>query len=220
MKFKKKFLSKFLLTTLAVMSTPISAYGFSPPSYIFGSQSTQNHVHILERTPNQTSSQPLALDRYGRPIGVATSVNSYNHQYNTGSPTTRANENQGERIGTLQVSRLNRTIGVFEGETLRNMDFGAGRFSFSGFNYGNTALIGHNRGRTNGFFDFVRQLQPGDTVTLELHGVTRTYTVSHEIIVHETDFSPLIHFGDDRLTLVTCVEYRPRYRRMAIAIAN
>jgi len=79
-------------------------------------------------------------------------------------------------------------------------------------------LLNHNRGRTNGFFSFVRQLQEGDLITLEMGGITRTYVVMNVFIVEETDFSPMQDFGDNRLTLVTCVEYRPRYRRIAVAL--
>ena len=98
------------------------------------------------------------------------------------------------------------------------MDFGAGWFSFSGLNTGNTALIGHNRGTRNGFFSFVRHLQEGDIITLEAGGVTRSYAVTMIYYIEETDFTPLLQFGDDRLTLITCREYFQTQRRIAIAI--
>ena len=99
------------------------------------------------------------------------------------------------------------------------MDFGAGHFSFSGLNSGNTALIGHNRGSRNGFFSFVRLLQEGDIITLEAGGITRSYAVAMVYYVDETDFSPLMQFGDNRLTLVTCREYHRAQRRIAVAFA-
>jgi len=126
---------------------------------------------------------------------------------------------QGDLIGRLYVERLGRVVSVFEGETMRNMDFGAGRFSFSGLNFGNTALIGHNRG-SNGFFSFVRLLENGDILRLETGSVTREYVVVGTRIVGETDFSWAADFGDTRLTLVTCVEYRRAYRRILYAIAR
>ena len=99
------------------------------------------------------------------------------------------------------------------------MDYGAGHFSFTGLNVGNTGLIGHNRGLRNGFFSFVRELREGDILILEAGGITRRYSVAMLYIVHESDFSPLAEFGDNRLTLVTCVEYRRNYRRIAVAVA-
>ncbi|MCL2379140.1 MAG: sortase, partial [Defluviitaleaceae bacterium] len=141
--------------------------------------------------------------------------------FNNGSHNTTAshNYNYGDVIGRLTVERLGRTINVIGGATMRAMDFGAGHFSFTGLNTGNTGLIGHNRGNTNGFFSFVRGLREGDILTLEAGGIVRRYSVTMLFIVDDTDFSPLMQFGDNRLTLVTCVEYQRNRRRIAVAIA-
>jgi len=98
------------------------------------------------------------------------------------------------------------------------MDFGAAHFSFTGLHYGNVGLIGHNRGRRNGFFSFVRLLQYCDIVRLDVGGGVRTFEVFMKTIVDETDFSPLQQFGDNRLTLVTCVEYVRNQRRVVSLI--
>ena len=135
-----------------------------------------------------------------------------------GLPTAASSPyNDGDFVGTLVVQRLGRRVGIYEGETMANMDKGAGRFSFSGLDFGNMGLIGHNRGRTNGFFDFVRLLEYGDSLVVETSNTTRTYTVSGFHLIEETDFSLLSDFGDNRLTLVTCMEYMPGYRRVAVA---
>ena len=63
----------------------------------------------------------------------------------------------------------------------------------------------------------MRQLQYGDVITLTAGGITRSYEVTLQYTISETDFSPLMAFGDNRLTLVTCVEYRPGLRRVAVA---
>ena len=177
---------KFIIALLAAMmlATPTTAHASLPPS-VFGAQNG-GAVHM-------------------NPQGIS------------GSTLHFAGNNsftEGERIGVLTVPRLNRVVNVYEGETLRNMDFGAGRFSFTGANWGNTALIGHNRG-SNGFFSFVRHLQDGDILTLDMNGITRTYAVISVFIIDETDLTSLMDFRDTRLTLVTCVEYRPQYRRVA-----
>ena len=126
--------------------------------------------------------------------------------------------NYGDRIGTLTVPRLNRRVNVIAGATMSAMDFGAGWFSFTGLNSGNTALIAHNRGSA-GFFSFVRLLQEGDIITLEAGGIIRSYAVAMVYYIEETDFSPLMQFGDNRLTLVTCREYHRSQRRVAVAFA-
>ena len=108
----------------------------------------------------------------------------------------------GSFLGVLTVERLGRTVNVYGGATMDSMDFGAGHFSFTGLNIGNTALIGHNRGARNGFFSFVRLLREGDVLTLDMGGIVRSYSVTMTSIVYETDFSYLQQFGINRLTLV------------------
>jgi LPXTG-site transpeptidase (sortase) family protein len=125
----------------------------------------------------------------------------------------------GEHIGKLTVERLGRTINVIAGATDTAMDRGAGHFSFTGLNSGNTGLIGHNRGRT-GYFSFVRELREGDIITLEAGGATRSYIVTMLYTIDESDFEPLMQFGDNRLTLITCVEYVPGQRRVAAAFES
>ena len=133
---------------------------------------------------------------------------TYRHKYST-------------FLGILTIEHLNRIINVYAGATIQSMDFGAGHFSFTGLNQGNTALIGHNRharcGAQNGFFSFARLLLYGDIITLDAGGITRTYEVFMSAIICETDFTPLKQFGDNRLTLITCVEYTQNKRRAVVA---
>ncbi|MCL1996808.1 MAG: sortase, partial [Defluviitaleaceae bacterium] len=124
----------------------------------------------------------------------------------------------GDILGYIHIERLNRTVTIVGGATMAAMDIGAGHFSFTGLNYGNVGLIGHNRGRTNGFFSFVRLLQDGDIISKTVGNTHRRFVVSYVSTIHETDFSPLNQFGDNRLTLITCVEYVRHQRRVAVAL--
>jgi LPXTG-site transpeptidase (sortase) family protein len=121
----------------------------------------------------------------------------------------------GDFLGVLKVERMNRAVNVYAGATMEAMDKGGGHFSFTGLNSGNTAIIGHNRGSA-GFFSFVKDLRQGDIITLEAGGVTRRYAVSMTYTISESDFEPLMQFGDTRLTLVTCLEYQRDQRRVAV----
>jgi LPXTG-site transpeptidase (sortase) family protein len=123
----------------------------------------------------------------------------------------------GEHIGVLTVEKLNRRINIFAGSSPESMNGGSGHFSFTGLNSGNTGIVGHNRGRANGFFVFVKDLHEGDILTLEAGGVIRNYAVTMLYTVEETDFSPLLQYGDNRLTLITCVENQRNLRRVAVA---
>jgi len=193
----------FVMSFISVVSAKAA-----PPPYMFGASDRGQVVHIAINY--------IALD--------SLSVHNANHSpmpqgHAAPAPAENSAPSPGSRIGTLTVERLGRNIGVYEGESMDSMDRGGERFSFSGFNQGNTSIIGHNRGRHNGFFDFVRGLQQGDILTLYMGGVTRSYAVYHISTITDTDFSPLMDFGGDRLTLVTCLEYQRNMRRIAVALA-
>jgi len=181
-----------LLVVLLVAQVSIRNVYAAPPSYQFGGG--QSAVHIDEnRHAGNSRDRPEDF--------IITTPTIY--QY-------------GDFLGTLHVERLNRTIRIHAGATMEAMNSGAGHFSFTGLNTGNTGLVGHNRGN-RGFFSFVRLLYEGDILTLSTDGITRSYAVSLQYTIDENDFSPLMTFGDNRLTLVTCVENQPGLRRVAVA---
>ena len=212
-----------------IFSFSANVYGASIPSYHFGSNNREViHVYTQEVFYSNESLVHSTKQRYflssSTPIHFnPTHVNPRASPTNTGLMMNNSQRpldyTYGNRLGKLTVHRLNRRVNVIAGATMEAMDFGAGHFSFTGLNYGNTVLIGHNRGLHNGFFSFVRQLQQGDILTLEANGITRRYEVRLFSIISETDFSPLMNFGDNRLTLITCVEYQRTQRRVVVAFA-
>ena len=207
-----------MFSAFAVTFTPIWTLStLATPPHAFGASPTAQAIHIEQ--PVTVQSAPIYLAD-GTTITTASTINPSGIAEISNNYGTRLPDGQvatGTRIGTMTINRTGTTIRVFEGETLSNMDKGAGRFGFSGFNFGNTVLLGHNRGPA-GYFEFVKNLNIGDIITLELGEITRTYAVSHEIIIEETDFSPFVDFGDNRLTLVTCFEGVRNQRRVVAAV--
>jgi LPXTG-site transpeptidase (sortase) family protein len=218
------FLLALVIVGSLLLGTSQNIYAAELPRYVFGVQNTQA-AHFNESSPETLSSE-------ARPQQNADFVMHFNPSIATSdgisvraSPTEQPQSGSvngytyGDRIGVLTVERLGRRINVIAGATMSAMNIGGGHFSFSGLNSGNTALIGHNRGSTNGFFSFVRLLREGDIITLEAGGIVRSYAVAMVYYVEESDFSPLMQFGDDRLTLVTCREYFRSQRRIAVAFS-
>jgi len=229
------FLLALVIAGGLLFGTAQTAYAADIPRYGFGrqgnnAQSNQDTMHF-----NDSSSEPRSNDSLGEalPQRSTNAVMHFNPSVATSdgvsvraSPVghfqpgmgNSSGYNYGDTIGILTVERLNRRVTVIAGATMSAMDFGGGHFSFTGLNSGNTALIGHNRGSA-GFFSFVRLLREGDIITLEAGGVTRSYAVAMVYYIEDTDFSPLMQFGDNRLTLVTCREYHRTQRRVAVAFA-
>ena len=185
-----------VVSAIFALTTPVAILA-SPPPYAFGGG--ERAVHINTAPPLTT---------------VATAANSTQSAH---IATTPPGYEYGAFLGVLSVERLGRTVNIYGGATMAAMDYGAGHFSFTGLHYGNVGLIGHNRGARNGFFSFVRLLQDGDIMRLYLGDSYRTFEVFKRTVINETDFSPLQQFGDNRITLITCVEYVRNHRRVAVA---
>jgi sortase A len=114
-------------------------------------------------------------------------------------------------IGTLYIPKLDKTIKVFEGESLENMKKGIGHFAGTSAWDGNCALAGHNRGAA-AYFAFVKDLAIGDKLTYTTPRGTRTYEIHRKEKISETDFSGLARSSENILSLITCVENEAAYR--------
>ena len=114
-------------------------------------------------------------------------------------------------IGTLYVERFAKTITVFHGETVENMNRGAGNFTSTSAWDGNIGLASHNRGSA-GFFSFVKDLRIGDRITYTTLYGSRTYEVFSKTQIDELDRSALRWSAENLLTLITCVENAPSLR--------
>jgi len=112
---------------------------------------------------------------------------------------------QDNSIGTLYIARTGRTIKVYEGEQLANLNKGAGHFTMTSAWDGNVALCGHNRG-TSGYFSFVKDLRIGDRITYTTLYGTRTYEVFSKEQIGEYDYSKFGWSAENLLTLITCIE--------------
>jgi Sortase (surface protein transpeptidase) len=76
---------------------------------------------------------------------------------------------------------------------------------------GNVALCGHNRG-SNAYFDFVKDLKIGDTITYTTPYGSRVYEVFNREQISELDYAKLGWSASNMLTLITCVENTPELR--------
>ena len=114
-------------------------------------------------------------------------------------------------IGSLYITKLKKTIKVYEGESLENLKKGIGHFTSTSSWDGNVGFAGHNRGGA-AYFGFVKDLAIGDTITYTTLYGARTYNIYSKEKISETDFSSLEWTSENILTLITCVEDNPPLR--------
>jgi len=107
---------------------------------------------------------------------------------------------------------------IAEGTDKKTMDKYVGHFDETSKFIGNVGLVAHNRGYENNYFQDVKKLKKGDKIIYYYQGQTIEYEVIEHRIIKDTDWSYLEDTKDNRITLITCVENEPSYRRCVQAI--
>ncbi len=117
-------------------------------------------------------------------------------------------------IGTLYIEDLSKTLKVYEGETLANLNLAAAHFETTSSWNGNVGLAGHNDDE----FKNIWNLDDGAIIKYTTKYGVREYAVVDVKKIAVTDFSDLEYTADNRLTLITCVQNSPDERYCVIAI--
>ena len=93
------------------------------------------------------------------------------------------------------------------------MDNYIAHFEETSKNLGNIGLAAHNRGYENNYFEKLKQLKEGDIIIYTYQENKREYEVMNHIIINDTDWTSLEQTKENIITLITCVENQPEYRR-------
>lgn len=120
----------------------------------------------------------------------------------------------------LEIPKINLNARIEEGTTKEVMDNFIGHFEESKKWIGNVCLAAHNRGYENNYFADIKNLKEGDKIIYYYEGSCREYLVEKNFIVKDTDLTCLEDTEDNTITLITCVENEPNYRRCVKAIEN
>ncbi len=93
------------------------------------------------------------------------------------------------------------------------MDKYIAHFEETSKNLGNIGLAAHNRGYENNYFEKLKQLKEGDIIIYTYQENKREYEVMNHKIIKDTDWTSLEQTKENIITLITCVENQPEYRR-------
>lgn len=88
-----------------------------------------------------------------------------------------------------------------------------GHFKNTSKKKGNIGLAAHNRGYPVNYFKDIKKLKKGDEINYVYKKFKKTYIVDKIEIIKDTDWSMLEKTDDNRITLITCVENEPNFRR-------
>lgn len=102
---------------------------------------------------------------------------------------------------------------ISENTEKETMDKYVGHFEETSKTYGNIGLAAHNRGYEVNYFSNLKKLKEGDKIIYKCGSFEKTYVVKTHIIIEDIDWNYLEKTEDNRITLITCVENEPNYRR-------
>ena len=130
---------------------------------------------------------------------------------------TEEEKNRNERIEKAQwkitIPKISLKAEISEGTSKEIMDKFVGHFEETTKTSGNVGLAAHNRGYDVNYFANIKQLVEGDEIIYKYYEFEETYIVTENKIIKDTDWKPLEDTEKDKITLITCVENEPEYRR-------
>ena len=103
----------------------------------------------------------------------------------------------------------------FNGETLNEY---IGHFEETKKDIGNVGLAAHNRGYKVNYFQRIKELENGDEIIYTYGNKTKIYKVADKTIIKDSDWTKLENTEENILTLITCLEDEPEYRRCIQAV--
>lgn len=133
--------------------------------------------------------------------------NSLNNQ--TNSPESQ----QETEEWYIEIPIINLKANIKEGTEKETLDDYVGHFEETQKENGNIGLAAHNRGYKNNYFENIKKLKEDDSIFYNYKGKIKEYKVEKIFIIKDTDWNCLENTEKNIITLITCVENQPEYRR-------
>lgn len=127
--------------------------------------------------------------------------------------TEEQNNNETNYNWVIEIPEINLIAEISEGTTTEVMNKYVGHFEDTKIEYGNIGLAAHNRGYPVNYFQDLKKLKEGSEIMYKHGDYEMTYIVKTMEIIENTNWEYLQNTEDNRITLITCVENEPRYRR-------
>ena len=129
----------------------------------------------------------------------------------------RDNINENQRVinsvWKIQIPSIGLIADISNGTDKETLNKYVGHFIETPIEEGNIALAGHNRGYDVNYFSRLKELREGDEIIYIHNEINRIYEVTKNKIIKDTDIDVLENTEENILTLITCVENEPNYRR-------
>ena len=121
-------------------------------------------------------------------------------------------------IWQIEIPTIGLIAEISEGTTQDILNQYVGHFTQTSKTVGNIGLAAHNRGYEVNYFEKLKLLKEGDEITYRYNAYENTYIVTDNFIIKDTDWEHLEATEENQITLITCVENTPEFRRCVKAI--
>lgn len=122
------------------------------------------------------------------------------------------------KIWQIEIPKIELIAPIEEGTEPNILYEYVGHFQETQNLYGNIGLAAHNRGYPINYFARIKELKEGDEIIYIFGENKKRYVVIQNIQISDIDWSYLENTEENKITLITCVENKPEYRRCVQAI--
>jgi len=116
-------------------------------------------------------------------------------------------------IWQIEIPKISLNAKIAEGTTKEILNLYVGHFDDTAKKEGNVGLAAHNRGYNVNYFKDLKLLHEGDEIRYKYNEFEKIYEVEKCRIIKDTEWEYLEVTEENMLTLITCVENQPEYRR-------
>ena len=127
-------------------------------------------------------------------------------------------EEEKEITWQIEIPKISLIAKISEGTTEEILNQYVGHFENTSRKQGNIGLAAHNRGYEVNYFKDLKLLQKGDEIKYRFNEFEKIYEVKKCRIIRDTEWEYLEETEENMLTLITCVENQPQYRRCIQAV--
>ena len=120
----------------------------------------------------------------------------------------------------IEIPAISLIAPIAEGTEIETLNKYVGHFKMTPKTEGNIGLAAHNRGYPVNYFKDLKNLKYGDEIIYTYEQTTKIYKVISNIQISDIDWSYLENTSQNTLTLITCIENKPEYRRCVQAIES
>ncbi|MBO4816260.1 MAG: sortase [Clostridia bacterium] len=118
----------------------------------------------------------------------------------------------------IEIPAINLVAPIAEGTDINTLNSNVGHFVDTPIETGNVGLAAHNRGYKYNFFQNLKKLRKEDSIIYTHEEFKRIYIIDKIEIIENTNWNFLKESDENRITLITCVENEPKYRRCVQAV--